>query len=221
MMLVLTGLLLAPAARALAQGANPLDNPRLQQLLATFWHPVVGSGAVYETTEKDGGRKRTMELTVVGKESVEGKEAYWLEVAMQSPDMSGTIYAKDLMIPGEFRPLRVIFQLPGSPAMEMPLRPNPNAKLHLGDKKTTKVGSETILVPAGSFVCDHWKADQTDVWVSSKVSPLTVVKSVSQRDTQVLVKTLTNVKDHITGPVQPFDPMVMRGLMNGRGRGSN
>ena len=41
--------------------------------IADIFKPVVGSGAVYET-ERDQ-KKSTMEMTVVGQEAVDGKDA--------------------------------------------------------------------------------------------------------------------------------------------------
>jgi len=74
-------------------------------------------------------------------------------------------------------------------------------------------------VPAGTFACEHWQDDNTDVWISSKLAPVTLVKSVNRHDhgTDVLVKTMHGVKDHITGAIQPWDPMVFMRHMKGPG----
>jgi len=79
-------------------------------------------------------------------------------------------------------------------------------------EKWHMVGSESITVPAGTFSCQHWKKDQGvgDAWVSDKVSPMSLVKSVSENDTMVLVKVLSGATDHITGPVTKFDPQMMQ-----------
>ena len=45
------------------------------------WNPVVGAGGTYEVTKKDG-TKTTMEMAIVGKESVDGKDGYWFEVTI-------------------------------------------------------------------------------------------------------------------------------------------
>ncbi len=42
--------------------------------LSGVWHPVVGSGGAYESTDRDG-KKTPIEATVVGKEDVNGKRA--------------------------------------------------------------------------------------------------------------------------------------------------
>jgi hypothetical protein len=54
------------AARASAQfGFTPIKRPNI----ANIFHPVVGQGAAYETTDKDG-KKSHMEMYVVDKEMV-------------------------------------------------------------------------------------------------------------------------------------------------------
>ena len=53
----------------------------------------------------------------------------------------------------------------------------------------------------------------SDIWTSHKVSPFGVVKEVSPGQTMVLVKVITDAQDHITGPVQKFDPEEMKRRM--------
>ena len=55
--------------------------------------------------------------------------------------------------------------------------------------KWHQVGSESVTVPAGTFSCDHWAKDDGsgDIWVSSQVAPMGMVKSVDKNDTTVLV----------------------------------
>ena len=58
-----------------------------------IFNPVVGSGGQYEmTTEK--GTKMVMEIAVVGKESVDGKEGYWFEMTMSTPHHGADDYQK-------------------------------------------------------------------------------------------------------------------------------
>jgi hypothetical protein len=88
-------------------------------------------------------------------------------------------------------------------------------KMEENMEKWHKVGTETITVPAGTFLCDHWaKDDGTEsVWASSKVSPMGLVKSERPNSTMTLVKTLSNAQDHITGTPRKFDPQAMRQQM--------
>ena len=49
------------------------------------FNPVVGKGALYETTTKKDSSKREMELSVTAKETVDGKEAFWMQFYSQDP----------------------------------------------------------------------------------------------------------------------------------------
>jgi hypothetical protein len=108
----------------------------------------------------------------------------------------------------------MIFQRPGQPPMEFPMesdvRDQSSTKEELD--KWHKVGAETITVPAGTFLCDHWAKDdgKGDVWASSKISPLAMVKEVTATESMTLVKLITDAKDHITGTPTKFDPQAMR-----------
>lgn len=198
-------LFLAPSAFAQTVG-NPLDRPEYRK----FWNPVVGRGSLYESSEKDSGRKnRNLEIQVVGRQSIEGKDAYWIEFALDSPELGGTSYGKGLYLFGETHPRRMIIQYGGLDAMEMPLHPTSSSTAKARDLHLRKIGTETITVPAGTFACEHWKNDSSDFWVSTKVSPFSVVKVVSKTSTEVLVKMFENAKDHITGPVKPYDPKAL------------
>lgn len=203
-------LLGTPAAYAQFDG-NMFDRPEIRD----FWNPVVGIGAIYETSGKDSpGRTRTQEYQLLGEETVDGKTAYWLEISLDSPT-DGMFYGKNLIVPGESRPHRTIIQYPGLDPMEMQLHPNPAAKHDIVPTHVPhKIGMETITVPAGTFVCDHWKDDTgKEAWTNSRVGPITIVKSVSPGETMILVKTITNAKDHITGTVKPYDPRAIVQLM--------
>src|SRR5580658_3423118 len=88
--------------------------------LSGIWHPVVGNGAAYEMTRD--GKKSQMEITVVGKEDVDGKPAFWMEMGMTDPRTSQPLYAKTLMSVSDagVTSTRMIMQMPGQPdPMEM------------------------------------------------------------------------------------------------------
>jgi hypothetical protein len=76
---VLCGLSLFAAGISNAQfGMRQPEMPR------GLFNPVVGSGAVYEM-QLASGNKTTMEIDVVGKDSVDGKNGYWFETTMTGP----------------------------------------------------------------------------------------------------------------------------------------
>jgi hypothetical protein len=183
--------------------------------IAGLWNPVVGQGAAYEMT--DSNQKRPIEITIVGKETVNGKDGYWMEFGMADPRTSQTMYAKMLLAPDEqtfLAPQRMIVQVPGQPnPMEFPMNPSARRST-LSDirNKAQKVGSESITVPAGTFTCDHWHSNDNDgdAWTSDKVGPFGLVKAVNTKSTMILVKTISDAQDHITGTPMKFDPANMR-----------
>jgi hypothetical protein len=178
------------------------------------FHPVVGKGAEYETITTVGSdtKTRTMEMGVVGKESVEGKDGYWMEFV--SADEKGQkVVGKMLMTIDDFQFHRMIMQPPGQGAMEMPLNANAFHKEKMEEKldEWRSAGTETITVPAGAFSCEHWKNEKSgaEIWTSDKITPYGMVKEMSKDHSMVLVKVLNDYPDRITGPVQKFDPQMM------------
>jgi hypothetical protein len=187
--------------------------------LSGVWHPVVGTGAAYEMTDK-GGKNTQMEITIVGKEDVDGKPNFWLEMAMTDPHTSAPVYVKSLMSVNDsgVTSMRMVMQIPGQPdPMEMDMNMNPaghggnqTTPANIADKAET-VGTESVTVPAGTFSCTHYRMkDGTgDAWVSDKVGPWGLVKSTGKDNSMVLTKVITDAKDHITGTPKKFDPMQM------------
>ena len=95
--------------------------------LSGIWHPVVGTGAAYEMTDK-GGKNTQMEITIVGKEDVDGKPNFWMEMAMTDPRTSAPVYVKSLMSVNDsgVTSMRMVMQIPGQPdPMEMDMNMNP------------------------------------------------------------------------------------------------
>src|ERR1700674_980819 len=192
--------------------AAQLFGPK-QPTLSGIWHPVVGAGATYETTRD--GKKNDMEMTIVGKEDVDGKPAFWLEMAMTDQRTSQPVYVKTLMAVSDnnITSTRMVMQMPGQDPMEMDMNMNAMGR---GMKQTTPVniadkaeivGTESVTVPAGTFSCTHFrmKDGSGEAWVSDKVSPWGLVKSQSKDSTMVLAKVITDAKDHITGTPKKFD----------------
>ena len=201
--------LLATAAVASAQmGMRQSPIPR------GVFSPIVGSGAEYEIMTSEG-RKTNIEYAIVGKESVNGKDAYWLEWTTSGMG-SGPMVMKMLTAVGDSTVTsRMIVQMPGQPPMEMPaqMTGRMNSQSVPADIRSTAedVGSESIAVPAGTFTCEHYrmKDGSGDTWVSAKVNPFGVVKHQGKDSTMVLTKVITHAKDKIIGVPQPFSPAMM------------
>lgn len=196
--------------------AAQMFGPRIPTL-SGIWHPVVGTGAVYDITRV--GKKSQVEISILGKEDVDGKPAFWQEMVMTDSVSNQQMVGKTLLTVSDagITTERMVMQMPGRPPMEMdggmgmaggnPKKPIPVTIVD----KAEAVGTESVTVPAGTFSCTHYrmKDGSGDAWVSDKVTPWGLVKSESKDETIILSKVLTDAKDHITGTPQKFDPMQM------------
>jgi hypothetical protein len=174
--------------------------------------PQVGAGAEYEATAK--GQKLTWTYAVVGKEAVQGQDGYWLEMRMDGGPQ-GNMVMKQLIVMqgGKAEIKRMINQVGDRPPMEMPMM---MMNMMKGKQQASsegmgeKVGTEPVIVPAGTFLCDHYRksgAATADLWVSSKVPPYGMVKMSSAEMNMVLVKVLANETSHIKGEPQKMPGM--------------
>jgi hypothetical protein len=173
-----------------------------------FWNPVVGAGAVY-TVQPAKGDKTEMQIAIVGKEQVDGKDAYWYEMSFNHGN--GEMVMKSLMVLNgpDTHVSRMIMQMPGRPAMEMPTQTMHQDRTTPADVRSDAedLGIETITVRAGTFTCQHYRTKNGgEVWVSQKVSPYGLVKFKTNDTSMELTKVVTGAKDQITGTPQPFNP---------------
>jgi hypothetical protein len=180
-------------------------------------NPVVGSGAEYQMTAK--GKDMDVAWAIIGKEDVNGNPGIWIETRMQSAEMGGEMVTKMLMVSEgpEAGMKRMIMQQPGQAPMEMSGmlmgmmktgQPQPSSgKVDYGEL----VGTESVTVPAGTFVCQHYrkqeKSGTVDYWVSDQVTPYAMAKMTGPDVTMVLKKTLTNETSHIKGEPQKMPQM--------------
>jgi hypothetical protein len=185
--------------------------------IAGIWNPAVGSGATYEMDKGNG--KNTMEVAIVGKDSVNGKDAYWMEISFMPAGGEGEIVMKTLYYrDGDDMVItHRIMQMPGMPPMEFPdqmLGRMQQANPQIADirKESEEVGSESVTTPAGTFDCEHYKMKDGsgEFWIKDKTGPWGLVKSVSKDSTtMVLTRVFTDAKDKITEKPVPFNPMGM------------
>jgi hypothetical protein len=204
----LCGLALAFSSAAQAQmGMDMFRKPAITKV----FHPVVGKGALYETSSKTGGAGHTLEIAIVGKESVDGQEGYWMQFVRQ--DSKGQVVGKSLITVNDFQFHKMIIQPPGQPAMEMPMNMSAKGRQRMDENMADwhSVGTESITVPAGTFSCEHWKNEKTgdEAWTSDKVTPFGMVKEVGKDSSMTLTNILDSVPDRITGPVKQFDMQQM------------
>ena len=181
-----------------------------------IFKPVVGAGAQYHFNSPKS--TATFAYAVVGKEAVNGKEGYWLEIRIQNPKMHGEMVMKELTVmDGSHTEVkRLITQQPGRPPMELPSSMMGMIERHAakGENEANngmgeKIGEESITVPAGTFDCEHYRKQEegkpVDLWISTKVSPYGVVKMVRGKVSMVLEKVLTNQTSQIKGEPQKMN----------------
>lgn len=181
--------------------------------------PVVGSGAQYGITTKKEP-KMDLAYAIVGKESVDGADGYWMEIRMLSGKGEGMIMKQLMVMSGDTPGIkRMIMQLPGRPAMEMPMGMMGGMMRNMPKQTASgagqahgmgeRIGAETVTVPAGTFVCDHYRSQSehgtSDIWASTKVAPYGLVKMASADTTMVLEKVLTNETSQIKGEPQKMN----------------
>jgi hypothetical protein len=206
----LCALCLSVAAGAAAQlGQSGPQTPKIP----TPFTPVVGSGAQYEVTTRDG--KMTFTYAVVGKEQVDGNDGYWLEIRSEGALLNGEMVIKELTLRVGTHPeiKRMIMQPPEHPPMEIPKGMMGMMKQHMAQNGNAqkngmgeKIGTESITVPAGTFECDHFRRQENgkpvDYWISSKVPPYSLVKMSGPDTSMVLEKVLSGETTHIKGEPQ-------------------
>lgn len=199
----------------MAAAAGAQMGMRQTQLPRGVFRPVVGQGALYEKADS-GTPKRNVEFDVVGKDSVNGKDAYWLEFNIPDTPMGDVLSKIQVVVDnGVTYTARTIVQMAGNPPMEMPAAMSSKAQTPVEIKdKADDLGSESVTTPAGTFSCEHYRAKDGsgDSWVSDKVTPFGLVKSVDKDgSTLTLLKTTSGVTDKITAAPVPFNPMMFMG----------
>jgi hypothetical protein len=211
----IAGLVLLVAGAANAQmGGMMGQGPRPRGL----FNPIVGQGAQYEI-QGGNGNKAVVEIDIVGKESVNGKDGFWFETVMSNPQ-TGNMVMKILTVPdgANTSVTKMVMQMGNRPPMEMPAQMTQMAQgahPQATDirSQADDVGSESVTVPAGTFSCEHYrmKDGSGDFWISDKISPYGLIKQQGKNDSMVLMKVVTDAKDQITGTPVPFNPAAMMG----------
>jgi hypothetical protein len=169
--------------------------------------PTVGAGSEFQLTNKD--RSMNFTMLVVGKETVDGADGYWMEQRFEGGSMPGEMVQKQLLViqDGKTDIKRMIMQAPGQPPMEMPvgmLRGGmQQGRAAEGTDPGEKLGMESVTVPGGTFDCEHYRKQTEhgtfDYWISPTVSPYPMVKVTGPDMTMVLVKVLSGESSHIHG----------------------
>lgn len=195
---------------AYAQMGGMMRQPGIQGI----FNPVVGTGGVYELTDKKQA-KTTIEIAVVGKENINGKDGYWIETGVQDPKSQETMWMKMLVAKDQNNIVteRMITKIPGHPQpVEMSVSmagQNTSQPSDFRDKAEV-VGTESVTVPAGTFTCEHFRMrdGSGEAWINSKVSPWGLVKFTGKDTNMALLKQISGATTHITGtPIKLEDMM--------------
>jgi hypothetical protein len=202
----------AQLSTAQGMGMRPPD-------IAGVFNPTVGAGATYEAV-KDG-EKTTFDMSVVDKDASGG---YWIEDGVQNSRMGGPVYMKSLLTrqANDVIVQRMIMQIPGHPPMEMTSMMSMHGMQSQESKADFRadaenLGTESVTTAGGTFSCQHWrsKKDNTEAWLSDKVSPWKLVKMTgSDNNTITLVRVITEAKTHITGTPVSMEEMMQQHMGN-------
>jgi hypothetical protein len=203
----------------LTSGAKAQMGMRQMQMPRGIFNPKVGSGAVYNMTTPDG-KTVTMEIDVIAKDSVNGKDGYWFETVMTGGPAAqmGTMVMKMFTVldGSDSYTAKMIMQMGDRPPMEMPDQMvQRTQQKQAADIRSSAddLGKESVTVPAGTFETEHYrlKDGSGDVWVSMDVAPYGAVKFTGKGTTMELAKVVTDAKDRITGTPQQFNPQALMG----------
>jgi len=194
--------------------------------MSGVWNPVIGSGATYEMTGKDG-KKTVLTIAVVNKEDFNGHPGFWMEYLISDKDGKQVVMQMLMVKDGLSMSMpRMVIQAPGQPPMEMssaimgmmasrgggavPTAPKPDAR-----EGGENLGAESVTTPAGTFECEHWRSKEgSSVWIAPNAGPWGMVKMQSTDASMMMTKVFTDAKSHIVGT-----PVSMDSMMGGRGRG--
>ena len=170
--------------------------------------PAVGSWSQWQS--KDG----KMRLSVIGSEKLDGKDYYWFEMqGAQSAQggKSGIIQLLTAGWPYQADGIKgMVMKAEGQPAMKANeqmlgmmrshMTENPAAAALRDCSTWTKVGEESVTVPAGTFSTMHLKDSKTgnEVWASKDVAFGMVKGNMKQSGEIQLIATGTGAKSSIT-----------------------
>lgn len=187
--------------------------------------PAAGAWASYTADSGD------FKLLYLGHESA-GDRLEMTASRMSRRNGQPTTMTMQMVVPGypyEMDQIsEMVMQMEGQPPMKMSgqmlgmmrsrMPRNQNNLAPEACARMTKVGTESVTVPAGTFSTTHYRDAQsnTDVWVDPAV-PFGMVKVVSGTRTMVLKERGTGGRTAITGTPQEMGPGMM-GPPGGRPR---
>jgi len=170
--------------------------------------PRVGDFAELQFTNATG-ESMLIRFAVVGSESVNGREHYWIEVISAPPVIGDNVIVQMLVphYPFDHRDLKAyVVKMPGAPARKVPedllaqigeqTQTGPSWRQLCGS--TQDLGAERVTVEAGTFDTRHYRAGENledEFWIADV--PFGMVKLIQADSRMELVRHGTNARSSI------------------------
>jgi hypothetical protein len=193
---------LASAANAqFGRGAAP-------PAMSGIFNPTIGLGADYDLVTSKG-EKIDFQIAIVGSEVVNGKKGYWTEITMSGGKLPEPMVMKSLSVidGNSVTTQKTVMMMKGQAYMfpdQMVQGRNAPADTDIS-QNLKPLGTESVTVPAGTFMADHYKTKANDdLWVAKDCGPWGVVKMQGHDGTSlVMTKVFHDATDKIT--MAPMD----------------
>jgi hypothetical protein len=200
-------------AVALASAANAqFGRGAAPPALSGIFNPTIGLGADYDMVTSKG-EKSDFQIAIVGSEMVNGKKGYWTEITMSGGKLTEPMVIKSLsVIDGtSMVPQKMIMMMKGQ-AYQLPdqMVQGRNAPADTDISQNLKpLGTESVTVPAGTFMADHYKTKSNDdIWLAKDSGPWGVIKMQGHDGTSmVMTKVFHDATDKITMAPLDFSQM--------------
>jgi len=192
--------IVAPS-RATAQPAGPCPE--------IYPDPVVGEYARVRFVSAEGDRS-LIRFAVVGTDTADGGQHYWVEVVSEPPGMSGEVVVQMLIpfYPFDTQDIKgYIVQMPGAVPQRVPRQllsqmleasATPGTGWRQQCESARLTGTQQINVPAGSFRARHYEgAGEAEVWLADV--PFGIIKLVQPQGTMELVEYGTDARSSLSG----------------------
>jgi len=150
-------------------------------------NPTVGQWVLYRVLDTSTNQQLTVRQSIVGKKTVAGRDAYWVETDIMSRE-GGRIIRKTLIAinpTGPDKILELVEKAGSEPARIVPVPEQPDTAEKAAERKPTveQIGEETLTTPAGTIRARHVRVTSPegsqDVWTNDEVGLSGMVKRVS------------------------------------------
>jgi hypothetical protein len=188
--------MIAALALSFLFGSAPGAPP--QWLGAGHWQPRVGAWVLYRV-EMAGGQRSYLRLSVLGRERVEGRDAWWVQWVMGSSPETASVAVKMLTAePLGGGAFRTLIRVAGSETREIPSEPPAGV-----DDPVPPAGKEEwVSTPAGKLRARRAERDGATIWLSEEIPIAGVARAKlpQQRTFEVEAYGLSGARDQVGEP---------------------